>query len=67
MLILKSFAQRYLQKLRFPWLAIISIFLFIINVFIIDPIPFIDELLMMCAVAVFHTLKTKHADKDNSQ
>ena len=63
MLILKSFTQRYLQKLRFPWLAVISIFLLIINIFIVDPIPFIDELLMMCAVAVFNMLKTNHEDK----
>ena len=36
----------YLEALRFPWLLIITVVLFAINVFVPDVFPFIDEILL---------------------
>jgi hypothetical protein len=34
------------EKLRFPWLLLLTAALFVINVVIPDPVPFIDEILL---------------------
>jgi hypothetical protein len=36
----------YLSRLSFPWLFAIAAVLFVLNLFVVDPIPFVDEILL---------------------
>ena len=49
----------YLESLRFPWLLLITILLFLVNVFVPDPIPFVDEILLALVAAALGRLKRK--------
>ena len=53
----------YLSRLRFPVLFVIMAAAFIINIFIPDPIPFIDEIILGLAAAVLAVLKKRKAEK----
>ncbi len=44
--------QRFLERRRFRTLFMILAGLFVANVFILDPIPFIDEALMLVATVI---------------
>ena len=48
---------RYLESLRFPVLLIVTVIVFLVNVFIPDMLPFIDELLLALVVALLARLK----------
>lgn len=67
MLFLSTFLRRWISQLRFPVLAIISAILLIINVLIIDPIPFFDELLMLSLTALFASLKKARSNPNEQQ
>lgn len=45
--------RRFLERRRFPSLMLMAGVLFVINVFVPDPIPFIDELLLLIATVAF--------------
>jgi hypothetical protein len=49
----------YLESLRFPWLLLTTFCLFIVNVFIPDVVPFIDEILLALIAVVLSRLKRK--------
>jgi len=49
----------YLEALRFPWLLIITIVLFAVNVFVPDAFPFIDELLLALIAVILARLKRR--------
>ncbi len=52
----------YVSQLRFPWLVGITATLFIISVAIpplVDPIPFIDEIILGLCAAILATLKKR--------
>ncbi len=38
--------QRYLGRLRFPALFLVTTALFLVNVMVPDPLPFVDEILL---------------------
>lgn len=38
--------QRYLGHLRFPTLFLLTALLFLVNVVVADPLPFVDEILL---------------------
>ena len=44
--------QRFLERRRFPTLLLILAALFGANLFIPDPIPFIDEMIMLVATVI---------------
>lgn len=44
--------QRFLERRRFPTLFLILAALFGANLFVPDPIPFIDELIMLVATVI---------------
>ncbi len=57
--------HRFLERRRFPTLLIMLASLFVANVFIPDPIPLIDELIMLVAtVAVGAFRKPRKADHE---
>ena len=43
---LVAFALRYLEGVRFPYLLGLAGALFVLNLFIPDPVPLVDELLL---------------------
>lgn len=51
----------YLESLRFPWLLLVTTVLFLVNLFIPDVLPFVDEILLALVAAVLGRLKRKPA------
>jgi len=51
---IRSRLLAYLESLRFPWLLLVTVGLFLVSIFVPDPFPFIDEILLGL-VAVFVT------------
>ena len=56
---IKSRFLKYLESLRFPWLMLVTLGLFFINLFIPDAIPFVDEILLGLIAALLARLKRK--------
>ena len=42
----KSRLFGYLESLRFPWLLLLTLILFLVNVFVPDAFPLVDEILL---------------------
>ena len=51
--------SRYLESLRFPWLLLLATLLFVVNLFIPDALPFIDEILLAIVAIILGKLKRK--------
>jgi hypothetical protein len=49
----------FLESLRFPWLLLVTLALFLVNVFVPDVIPFVDEILLALIAVVLARLKRK--------
>lgn len=49
----------YLESLRFPWLLLATTVLFLVNLFIPDVLPFVDEILLALVAVVLGRLKRK--------
>lgn len=49
----------YLESLRFPWLLLVTVILFLVNVFIPDAFPFVDELLLALIAIILSRLKRR--------
>ncbi|MDT8409772.1 MAG: DUF6116 family protein [Wenzhouxiangellaceae bacterium] len=49
--------KRFLERRRFPTLLLFAFSLFLINVFIPDPLPFVDELLMLLATIILGSVR----------
>jgi hypothetical protein len=49
----------YLESLRFPWLLLVTVILFLLNVLIPDALPFVDEILLALVAVVLGRLKRK--------
>lgn len=60
---IRSFVQRVAGRLRFPYLFLLTAALFLIDVFVPDMIPFIDEILLGLGVVLMGSLRKKVADK----
>ncbi len=56
---LKARLVTYVESLRFPWLLLITALLFVVNVFVPDAFPFIDEILLALVAVVLGRLKRK--------
>lgn len=61
---LKTRLTGYLESLRFPWLLLVTLVLFLVNVFIPDVFPFIDEILLALIAVVLSRLKRKPPDPE---
>ena len=51
--------SRYFESLRFPWLMLITGALFIVNLFVPDALPFIDEILLALIAILLGRVKRK--------
>jgi hypothetical protein len=49
----------YLETLRFPWLLLVTSVLFLVNVFVPDVVPFVDEILLALVAVVLGRVKRK--------
>ncbi|MCW8845915.1 DUF6116 family protein [Pseudomonadota bacterium] len=56
---IKARLTGYLESLRFPWLLLVTSLLFLVNVFVPDAIPFVDEILLALVAVVLGRLKRK--------
>jgi hypothetical protein len=56
---IRSRLLAYLESLRFPWLLLVTTVLFVVNVFVPDAFPFIDEILLALVAVVLGRLKRK--------
>lgn len=56
---IKARVLGYLESLRFPWLLLVTVALFLLNVLIPDVLPFVDEILLALVAVVFGRLKRK--------
>ena len=49
----------YASRLRFPWLFAITLGLFVVDLFVPDPIPLLDEVLLGLLAIILGTLKRR--------
>lgn len=59
---MKGFKTRligFLESLRFPWLLLVTLVLFLVNVFVPDAFPLVDEILLALVAVVLSRLKRK--------
>jgi hypothetical protein len=54
----------YLESLRFPWLLLLTALLFVVNVFVPDAFPLVDEILLGLIAVVLGRLKRKKPDAE---
>lgn len=54
-----KFVRRFLERRRFPTLMMIAAALFIGNLLLPDPIPFVDEILMLIATVAIGSVRSK--------
>ena len=56
---IKSRLVGYLESLRFPWLLLLTLVLFLVNVFVPDAFPLVDEILLALIAVILARLKRK--------
>jgi len=54
-----KFIRRFLERRRFPTLMMLGGLLFIVNLLIPDPIPFVDEILLLIATIAIGSVGSK--------
>jgi hypothetical protein len=53
----------YVESLRFPWLLLLTVVLFVVNLLVPDVLPFVDEILLALVAALLGRLKRKPRPK----
>jgi len=53
----QSFIQQFASRLRFPQLFTIVLVLFVVDLFVPDPIPFVDEILFGLLTVLLASLR----------
>lgn len=56
---IKAKLLAYIESLRFPWLLLLTVVLFLLNLLIPDALPFVDEILLALVAALLGRLKSK--------
>ena len=65
---IQKFIRRFLERRRFPTLMLLGAVLFIANLLVPDPLPFVDEILMLIAtVAIGSVRSRKEPPNDSAQ
>lgn len=59
--------RRFLERRRFPTLLLITAGLFLASVLIPDPLPFIDELLLLAGTVVLGSFRRRTATRDEDK
>lgn len=54
-----KFVRRFLERRRFPTLMLLGAVLFIANLLVPDPIPFVDEILMLIATVLIGSVRSR--------
>lgn len=54
-----KFVRRFLERRRFPTLMLLGAVLFIANLLVPDPIPFVDEILMLIATVLIGSVRAR--------
>jgi hypothetical protein len=62
-MLFKTRLINYLESLRFPWLLLLASILFVVNVFVPDFLPFVDEILLALIAVILARLKRKPASE----
>jgi len=57
----------YVESLRFPWLLLVTAGVFLVNVFVPDALPFVDEILLGLVTIVLSRLKRKPKPEPEQQ
>lgn len=57
-------AGRYLGRLRFPTLFVLTLLLFAVNVVVPDPIPLVDEILLALGALMLGRLGDRSKEED---
>ena len=60
---LTALVQRYLPRLRYPYLFLLLGGLFLVDLVIPDPIPLVDELLLAILTFIAATFTTRREDR----
>lgn len=60
---IKAKLLAYIDSLRFPWLLLLTVVLFVLNLLIPDALPFVDEILLALVAALLGRLKRKPRPK----
>jgi uncharacterized membrane protein YccC len=64
---LPGFVRRFLERRRFPTLMLIAAAVLIGNLFVPDPLPFVDEVLMLIATIVIGSFRERERrDRDSA-
>lgn len=50
---------RYLESLRFPWLLLVTSTLFLVNLFVPDALPFVDEILLALVAVILGRIRKR--------
>jgi hypothetical protein len=56
---IKTRLTGYLESLRFPWLLLVTAVLLLVDLFLPDVIPFVDEIVLALVAVVLSRLKRK--------
>ncbi len=57
---------RWSSSLRFPYLFVLTLALFILNLFVPDAVPFADEIIMGMVAALLASVKKKPEDVNST-
>lgn len=60
---LPGFVKRFLARRRFPTLMLIAAAVLVVNLFVPDPLPFADEVLMLIATVVIGSFRDRGRNK----
>ena len=63
---IKARLQAYLASLRFPWLLLMTLLLFLVSVFVPDAFPFVDEILLALVATLLARLKRRRPADEKS-
>lgn len=53
--------SRYAESLKFPWLALLTALLFLVDLFVPDAVPFVDEILLGLVAVMLGRIRRKPA------
>ncbi len=56
---LMSRLSLYFENLRFPWLMLLATVAFVVNLFVPDAVPFLDEIILGLVAVILGRLKRK--------
>ena len=58
--------ERFAARLRFPTLFLVTTALFVVNVFVPDPLPFVDEILLGLVTVLIGSWKRRKAGGEDA-